>query len=351
MKKKVLIGFFVFSLFINSIYSSDGTITLNNSLSSVNESIADSEGFANPANLADRDDTSPSLITTFSFLQELKYNQLSTTLGYFQYPKMSMGATVYGTNLGLSINIDSYLEDREYDGDSLNYTGYNRFSIQLDWGYKINDFNFGMRVQGGSVSKRNNFELRSNYLFIPDYIVNTFFSSYTQVANSDFFSLAFSLKFNPYNNLSIAYLTDSNVDLTNETNTNEIISYLKASSIGITYKSNKYNQSNQLNTFVYKGSLDVVYIGESEKRELRLNAEMKMQLANNDSFSIRVGYYEPKVAINDLFVFDFDYGISSYALSYENNDLSIIGIMNLPIISYSDLNNGIEFGINAMFKF
>jgi len=349
--KKILFLLLICFSIIQPNFASDDFIVSNTTLGMAKAGLADSTSFTNPANVASREENAPSIITNFSLIEELALNQISSPLGYFQYPKMSMGASVYSNNLALSINIDSYLEDREYNGELLSYTGYNRFSLIFDWGYRINDINVGMRLQGGSISKRSNFELRDNYLLLLDYIVNSFFSSYTSVPNSDFFSLGFSIKYNFLDNLSFAYMIESDVDLNIDSSQKDLISYLKDSSFGFTYTSDKYSEFNQLNTFVYINSIDIAYIANPLKRELRIGGKVKLQLGNYNSISLRAGYYERKPTISDLFEIDTNLGISTFALAYENIDLSIVANVSIPINSYFDLNNGITFGINGMFKF
>ncbi|MGD1821712.1 MAG: hypothetical protein ACPKM0_02990 [Pleomorphochaeta sp.] len=350
MKKKLLL-ILLLSCFLDQVFSSDVLILSTNSIGMANAGLADSESFISPTYLTDRDENSPSVITTFSFLEELTLDELSTPYGYFQYPELDMGATVYGTNLGLTLNIDNYLEDREYDEDYLSYTAYNQFTIQLDWGYKINNFDLGMRVKASSISKRTNFDLRTNYLFLADYIVNTFFSNYTSVSDSDFFSLGLAFKYNVNDNFSFAYYSESDLDLTSNSNTNELLSYLESSSVGITYISNKYTITNQLNPLVYKICIDTVYLGDPTNRELRIGNEIKMQLGNNNNLAFRFGYYEPKDTISDFFSFDISQGTTTFALSYDNLDFSIVGDFEIPVESYSDLDNGITFGISSNFYF
>ena len=347
--KKVFI-FLSLILFSTSIYAAEVNIESLNTLGMGKADLADVSGVSNPANLGSRVDTDPLLITYFSIMQNLSPDELSTPLGYFQYPYMSMGVIAYGTNLGLTLNIDSYLDHRVYHNDILNYTGYNQFTIQLDWGYRLSNFDFGMRVKGGSAAERRNFELRDNIFFLSDYIVNTFFSEYETVADSEFFNLGFSIRLNILNNFSMAFYSESDVDLSS-TSDNNLISYLKASSLGFTYFTNKYSRNNQLNPFVYKFSLDLVELGDVDKRELRLGAEMKLQLGNNNSLALRAGYYEPKATIGDIFMLDLEKRTSTYALVYDSKDFGIAMVLSLPMISFTDINNGLTLGVNSTFKF
>jgi len=350
VKKIILSLLLVLSL--SPLYSTQINVVSQNTLGLGNANLADLSGFSNPANLGKRDENDSSLITYFSLNERLYPSNFSMPLGFFQYPNMDMGVTVFGTNLSLTIDLKNSLDDRSYNNNILSYTGYNRFLLQLDWGYELNDvIDFGMRLKGGSTVERKNFELRENFFFIPDYIVNSFFSTYTPVSDLDFFSLAFALRLNFSNNLSLAIMSESNLDLSTNSNRNNITTYIKGASFGLTYISNIYSIENKLNTFVYKASLDLVNIGDSINRELRFGNELKMQLANNNSVSLRIGYFEKKDTIAKVFIFDKNEGVSTYALTYNNPSFGISSFLYLPLASFSNLENGFTIGINTIFRF
>ncbi|MDC7250516.1 MAG: hypothetical protein PQJ49_11420 [Sphaerochaetaceae bacterium] len=343
MKRVILV--LMFLSFMSGAFASSEEILSLSILGMGKAGLADVSSNSNPANIASRSEDDPSLRTYFSIQEDLEIDELSSSLGFFQYPTMRLGAQVYGSNLSLTLNNDSYLEDREYTSDGLEYTGYNKFILQLDWGYKINNFDFGMRLKGGSVTRRSNFELRSNFFFLTDYIVNTFFSNYTSLSNSDFFSLGFALRFNANDNLSLAIMSDSDLDLSSSDDT--IYSYLQGISLGATYTSNLYTSTNQLNPFVYKFSIDILDIGDEDNRELRFGNEIRMQLSNNNSIAFRAGYYEDKETIADLFTFS-DKGVTTYAIAYDSNDYAASLLLYVPIDSYSDFN---DFTIGLSFEF
>ncbi len=344
---KKIITLLILLSFVSGVFASSEEIVSQSILGMGKAGLADVSSNANPANIANRTEEDPSLRTYFSFQEDLEADLLSSDLGFFQYPTMSMGVQIYGSNLSLTLNNDSYLEDREYTSDGLEYTGYSKFILQLDWGYKINSVNFGMRLKGGSVSRRTNFELRSNLFFIPDYIVNTFFSNYSSLSNYDFFSLGFALMFKANDNLTLAIMSDSDLDLSSSDDT--LYSYLQGTSLGATFTSNLYTSTNQLNPFVYKFSIDILDIGDEDNRELRFGNEIKLQLSNDNSIAFRAGYYEDKETIADLFTFS-DEGVTTYAVAYDSSDYAASLLFYLPVASYSDFND-FTLGINFEFRF
>ena len=91
--------------------------------------------------------------------------------------------------------------------------------------------------------------------------------------------------------------------------------------------------------------------GYTINREIRLGNELKMQLANNNSIALRLGYFEQKDTIAKIFSFDKDKGVSTFAFAYNNNSFGISSFLYLPIASLSDLNNGFTLGINTIFRF
>jgi len=336
--RKKLIVLFIISIIIIPLYSNSTSIISTKTLGMGKAGIADLNSF----------DNSPIVIGNFSINSDIDVSLISTNFGFFQYPNLSMGTTIYSKNLGLTLNLDNFIEDRSIDNNILNYTAYNRFTLQLDWGYKYKDVELGMRISGGSISKRSNFDLRLNYLFVTDYFVNIFFSNYSNINDSNFFSLAIAASYEISENLRVSYLSDVDVDI-NSTD-NVVFSYLKASSLALNYKSNKYSLNNQLNPFVYKYSIDLVDIGDANNRELRMGAEIKMQLGNDNNIALRVGYYELKPTIADIFLVDFSIGVSTYAFAFENEELSFVGNINIPIESYSDINNGISVTLNTLIE-
>ncbi len=347
MKKKLIV-FLILSFIIFPLYSNSNSIISTKTLGMGKAGIADLDSFYNPANLNNRDDNSPVVVGNFSIKSDIDVSLISTYFGFFQYPNLSLGTTVYSQNLGLSLNLDNFIEDRNINNNILNYTAYNRFTLQLDWGYEYKDLEFGMSISGGSISKRSNFDLRLNYLFVSDYFVNIFFSNYSSISDSNFFSLTLSLSYELNENLRLAYLSDVDVDI-NSTD-NVFFSYLKASSLAINYKSNKYSTNNQLNTFVYKYSIDLVNIGDSSSRELRMGGEIKIQIGNDNTIAFRAGYHELKPTIADIFLLDLSIAESTYAIAFENEKLSLVANINIPIESYSDLNNGLSVTLNALIE-
>lgn len=347
--KKVILSL-LFMLTCNFAFANEVDILSLSLVGLGRAGIADVSVWYNPANLANRSESDPSIITYFTIDEQVNLDEINTTLGFFQYPSMIMGVQFFGSNLSLTLNLETSLEDREYYDDALHYIGYNTFLLQLDWGYKLNVVDFGMRLKGGSIAKRGNFEIRNNLFFLSDYIVNTFFSEYTTLDSSDFFSLSFALRFDIFENLSFALLSESDLDLT-ESTTNNVISYLKETSLGFTYVSNTYSDTNELNNLLYKISIDLVKIGDPDYREFRIGNELKLELSNNKSLALRVGYYELKPVFTDIFKIDSDLGNSTYALVYSTNNLSLSLDFIVPINTYTDLSNGFSIGFNSIFSF
>lgn len=346
MRKKIILVVILFMVFM-PLYS-NSTIISSKTLGMGKSGIADIDSYYNPANLNYRDENSPTVVGLFSISSDIDVSLLTDNFGFFQYPNLSMGVTIYSQNLGLTVNLDNYLENRVNTGSTLSYDAYNRFTLQLDWGYEYNEIDFGLRLKGGSISKRSNFDLRLNYLFVPDYFVNIFFSNYSAVADSDFFSFALAFCYDVNSNLRFSYLSDVDVDISSTEDV--FFSFLKGSSFAITLKSNEYSETNQLNNFVYKGSLDIVYIGDNANRELRIGGEIKLHLKNDNTVAFRAGYYESKSTIADLFMLDLSEGVTTYALVFDNNDISFIGYLNIPIETFSDINNGLSVSLNALIE-
>ncbi len=346
--KKLILSLCIILLFSIPLFA-ESTLISQNTLGMGGASLADVSGDTNPANLASRGIDSPTLITYFTLMQTLTPNLIDTPLGFFQLPTTSLGAKVFGTNLGLTLNIDSSLEDRSYSDSILHYTGYNKFTLQLDWGYRISNFDFGMRIKGGSSNQRNNFELRANLFFLPDYLVNTLLSKYYPVGDSEFFTLGFAIRLNIYDNLTLAILSESDLEL--NSSSDNLSSYIKNFSVGFTYISDKYSEKNRLNPLIYKASFDLVKIGDSDNRELRFGNELKLQLGNDSYLALRAGYYEQKETLAKIFVFDGSKGVSTFALAYDINYFGISTSLIIPIKSYLDLDNGITLALNSIFRF
>lgn len=348
--RKIILSLFLL-LITPSLFSAGVEIIPYASQGMGKAGLADKSVSINPSNIINRKEIDSSLKTYFSIEQDYYRDELSKPIGLFQSPSMRLGAEVFGTNLSLTLNLENFLDSREYSASSekLSYNGYNRFLLQLDWSFEIEEINFGMRVKGGSVSKRANFELRDNLLLIPDYIVNTFFSKYNIEPNSDFFSLGFASQIDFNDNFSLALMSESDLNL--YASEDSVISYLKGISIGGTFESDIYSESNQLNAFVYKVSLDLVNIGNPLNREVRIGNEIKMELGNNNSVAFRFGYYENKPTIAKIFLVDSEKAISTFAFSYNSLNFDSSLILSIPFKTYYKRNNGLNIGVNAVIRF
>lgn len=346
MIKKLLCMITLFFVTIN-LYSAQNLSIFENVSSYSRADLANIEDDFNPANLGFRNEKSSIFKTYILFRDdyELNYNA-----SYLHSPKSTISATFYGQNLSLTFKAENYLVNRTVNTSSIDYVGRIRYLLQLDWGFEYKDVSIGMRLKGGSELERGNFSLRTNYLAIPDYIVNTFFSRYVTRTDSQFFNFGFGLIYRPLDNLSFSLTTDSNFSSTGGIDNYNIFYYLKDISIGFSYITDKYSKQDELNLFRYKLSSSFLNMGDNDYREVNLSNEFMFQISRDFVVSFMFGMYEQKPSIINLFSVDSHKANTTYGLSldWKNYDLNIS--TNIPFSFYSgSANSDDKIGLDIKF--
>lgn len=329
MKRKILIfimliavSFQLFSLGIDSDWN--------------NTSITDLDGALNPANLGYRNDESSAF--EYYVLVNDQYNSENMD-AILQNPGSTLGATFYGTNLSLSFEVENYLEDRTYDEekDTLDYKGYSKFSLGIDWGYKISNLALGLSINAGSDMVKSDYELSTNIFAITDYFVETFFSRYQSVSSSQFFNLGFGFRYEFPNNIVIALLSDQDFDV--DSSTIDFEEYGKNLCLGISGITSEYSSNGELNPTRIKLYGDLLYIGDSTKRETRVSAEFRLQLSRDIYASLYLGLEETQEALIDIFSFDAESATSYYGLSFNTGSYNLLLNCGIPVEYYNGSND------------
>ncbi|MBK5200952.1 MAG: hypothetical protein JJE21_05390 [Spirochaetaceae bacterium] len=349
MNKRVVV-FFSIILVGSSIFSSVGSSIFSSVINStwINESLSDSSGTLNPANLSYRADGSP-VFDSFILVDD-KYHSGNIS-SILQNPESKLGATFYGINLALSLGIYNYLTQGEEKSDRFIYIGHTIYSIGLDWGWATGPVSFGLSMSGGSELIKNNFYLRNNAFTIPDYFVNTFFSRYEVVSSSQFFKLGFGFRYEIFDNFSIGIVSTSDLSVYSTSKSNlDFADYLKNACIGFSKITPKYAENGELNLLRFKYFTDLLYVGNNDNREKRISAEFRLQLSRDFYSSIYFGLQEKDDSILKLFLVDVDKASSHFGLTFSWNTYDLILNTEVPLVYYSGSNTITDYVV-ATVKF
>lgn len=346
MKKRIII-FTILSIIANSIFA----IGIDSNWR--NESISDGSGTLNPANLAYRNEDSTSF--DYYVLLDDKYNSTNVS-SILQYPESKLGATFYGTNLSLSLEIQNYLDDREensLDG-VVEYKAYSKYSLGIDWGYKFGDLALGVSLNGGSDLFKSDFELRSNGFALSDYVVETFFSRYESVASSQFFNLGIGGRYELLNRIAFAFISNGEFDVSSSSISDiDWSNYLKTLCIGISDISAQYSFEGELNPIRLRVFSDILYLGDNDNRETRLSSELIFQLSKDFYSSIFLGIQESQPALIDIFKFDPEVATTHYGLALNWSKYNILLNVAVPIVFYYNedtVNDSIDASIRFSYE-
>jgi hypothetical protein len=343
MKKRVLI-FIIIALITNSLSAIGIDSDWNN------ESISDGNGTLNPANLGYRDEDSK---TFDSFLLFDDIYGSDNVGSYLQYPESRLGATFYGTNLSLSLEVNNYLTERDEDDEEnvISYKGFSKYSVGIDWGYKFGDLALGLSINGGSQSIKSDFELRSNAFALSDYVVETFFSRYQTVSSSQFFNLGFGGRYEFDNRIAIAFISEGEFDVNSSSITDiDLSEYFSSLCIGISDISAQYSFAGELNPVRVKFFADMLYIGDNDNRETRISSEFRFQLSKDFYSSLYLGLQEQQPALIDIFSIDPEEAKSHYGLAFNWSKYNLLLNVSVPFEFYSGDNDSDDV-INATVKF
>lgn len=316
----------------------------------INDSLSDSKGILNPANLSYRDEKSPVFDAFSSFNDEYSDSLINSIL---QNPSSKLGATFYGSNLALSFEINNYLTQRSVLSDVVNYIGHTRYSIGLDWGWAAGPVAFGLNMRGGSELIKNNFYLRNNIFTIPDYFVNTYFSRYEVLSSSQFFNIGVGFRFEIYDDFSLALVSTSDLSV-NTTSTRNLNfgDYFKNISIGFSKITPKYAENGELNLLRFKYFADIFYLGDNNTREKRLSAEFRLQLSRDFYSSVYFGIQEQDDSILKLFFIDITKAYSNFGLTFSWDSYNLIINAEVPLKYFWRLNTVDDFiGITIKYSY
>jgi hypothetical protein len=315
-----------------------------------NESISDKSGSLNPANLSYRDEDSSNF--DYFILFDDSYNN-NNVASYLQKPESIIGATFYGTNLSLSLEANNYLDDREelVDEGIVKYKGYSKYSLGIGWGYKFGNLALGLSINGGSQSIKSDYELRSNGFAISDYLVESFFSSYQTLTASQFFNVGFGGRYEFQDKVAVAFISDGEIAVNSSSITDlDLSSYFGRLCLGISGISDEYSFAGELNLLRIKFYGDMLFVGDNENRETRINSEFRFQLSKVFYASIYLGLQEKQPAFVDIFSLDSDKATTHFGLDFNWNNYNILFNVAIPAEYYSGSNDS-DDNIRATVKF
>jgi hypothetical protein len=346
MNKKVIV-LTILALIGNSLFSIGIGSNWNN------ESISDSKGSLNPANLSYRDEDSPTFDSYLLF--DDTYNS-DNVASYLQNPESKLGITFYGTSLSLSLEANNYLDDREevLDEGIVKYRGYNKYSLGIGWGYKFGNLALGLSIKGGSQLLKTDYKLRSNGFALSDYFVETFFSSYQPVTSAQFFNVGLGGRFVINNRIALAFISDGEFDVNSSSITDLNLSkYFERLCIGVSGISDEYSFAGELKFLRIRFFGDMLYVGDDENRETRISSEFRFQLSKSFYSSIYIGIQEKQPSLIDIVTLDPSSATSHYGLDLNWLGYNILFNVAIPFDYYTgeyDVDDNIKATVKFSFQ-
>ena len=241
--------------------------------------------YSNPSAIAFRSDVNNRFIVGFDYQDSLdrakKLEPLSLVQNSDSYFKLGFG----GSGILFSAAFGYNTSDRKIVNDGVSYDFITSNNIQIDWGFKINDFSFGARIKGGSKSIRENKTI-SSYLGI---LQNFLFAEYSGLENSNYFNLGFGSQYH-ISKFSFGLYTDSFLILNQSKDLSvNFDNILETLSFGVSYRRDKYNNNGELAFYRPRFGLALNNIFSSYLN-LELSSELMLQFLPNRNINIIMVY-------------------------------------------------------------
>lgn len=267
-------------------------------------------------------------------------------------PFTHLSASFSGNNAALTIQNQVSLNDRQDEEAFTRYTGLTHTLLQLDWATGRSFFAFGLNVKALAVSQRSPIDIYADRL-LSDFIVQTSLGRYETLENEAFISVGIGLLLD-YDWFKMGIASDNFAYALGsdplQISADEIFQTLDW---GFSFSTPTYDSNNLLHLFKLQAALDFVDLGSVETREIRMGADLKLQLLPTWSVSLKTGYREKKQSPTDLLKFDFSQGIHTLGLSFHLGSFTLDMAAEIPMYWYrgqTDPDSTIEAVIALSFS-
>jgi hypothetical protein len=259
--------------------------------------------------------------------------QAGEPVALMQQSEFGFDLSFSGRNLGLTIQLDNRLSNRTIDGTSATYDAYYHSLIQLDFAFGFRNLGIGAFLRGGNRSVRENITISEQNPFF-GYLTQTLLERYVPVENSDFFNIGLGIQLNN-DWVSMGLCTESLVSSSGaDTAVLSGTGVFDTLTCGVSFKTPTYTRDNQLSMLVFQCAGDFYHLGDDDTRELRLGAELTVQLYPDWSVYLRTGYVEQKASLEKMFSFSAADALQTFGLGAGLENFSVDLFCQIPVSWY-----------------
>lgn len=291
--KKVLLIIVLSIVALSSVFSTeDGAIySFANRFSSPLRSVSYfgnfMDFFTNPATLPLVEDNQGSFMCSINYSDYLPFSSFSTPTGYMNNTLADISLSFVGRNVALTANIGSSFINKTIKDDLAYFDIYSNIDIEIDWGFALPYFSFGVSIGGGNSLVRTNKRV-SNPI---DAVANSLFSPFERSAGSERFSLGagmllyfdyFSIGLNIHDILTLNDENSISADW-------ETIG--KSSTVSFAAFGPKFNKNGDLAFILPRVSLSFSDFLD-QRYTFSIKGDLSFQFLPDSSLDIAVGYRE-----------------------------------------------------------
>lgn len=264
--------------------------------------------------------------------------QADEILPWMQNPRTTFRGAVSSRYVGLLIELDYLMEQRQISGDQVHFQGLNLSKLQLIGAIGNENIAIGISALGGTKLSRAVTLSQDEVLW--SYIRQSFFERYYPVSEVPLFQVGVGLLLS-YEGLSMAVTSESLFQMDYERN--ELVLDLEAIGedlrVGLGYTSPQYTRYNELNPLVASLAFDLSHVFLDEERQVHAGFELLIQLLPSYNIALRLGYRETQATLGKLFTFDGSDGITTYGLGVQLGKIDLSFCLEVPLTAYGKMAN------------
>lgn len=275
--------------------------------------------FTNPASLPLIEDNQGSFMCSVNYSDYLPFSSFSSPTGYMNNTLADISLSFVGRSVALTANIGSSFINKTISDGLAYFDIYSNIDIEIDWGFALPYFSFGVSISGGNSLVRTNKAVANPF----DAIANSLFSPFESNVGSERFSLGaglliyfdyFSIGLNIHDILT---LNDENAISADWRTIGE------SSTLSFAAFGSKFNKNGDLSFILPRASISFSDFLD-QRYTFSIKGDLAFQFLPESSLDVAIGYRE----INHTFFgFDGDNGFLDLYLSGEFYSMSLtIGV-------------------------
>ena len=241
--------------------------------------------YSNPASIAFREDLKNRFLVGYTYSDTINRTILNQPLSLVQSLDSHLNLSFGGSGMLFSAAFGYVTSDRRVVQNGVSYDFISSNNIQLDWGQRIKNFAFGVRIKGGSSSIRDN-KVITDYLGI---VQNFLLAEYTNLENSNYFSMGLGLQYH-VSLFSFGLYTDSLLTLDQSKDLSvSFNNILDTLTFGASVRRDKYTSLGELS--FYRPRFGISFKNMfSQRINFETTAELTLQFLPNRNISFVLSY-------------------------------------------------------------